>query len=828
MMVDPDKQALAIYEIICATSEDRPNSGKTLDELLKRLREWQEANPALTILKESLPAVLSAFLKQSIEWLNAQRMELIHYRICDTVHDGVVIALERCQRPLENSVVLHVLSEYRKSTGMARLYFPLQSFLALLTREQITEELRSEVQRLYVQFAPSPKGKIEKRAQAIRSRIFELMYREGDKQLDPGRGPWSQIIFDELQEKEPITAAAWLGLLEHCKRLQQTTPSTKWKKRAGELMTALGETEVAATMRKWLALGPTPGQPHEARSPIEDSDYQKGMVWCVALGSDRESSLAIAEFGFACLRKIRMMGAVSQKVGFACVLALGTMECDEAVSQLARIRAKIRYAVALRLIEKSLRAAAERRGVTTEELEDMALDGYELTQDGICEIVAGEANATLQLKADGSAAVIWRGADGKVVKAAAAHVRKAHAKEVRAVRARTKEIEQAYFAQRVRLESSLIRPRSLTVSHWRTYFIEHPLLGHIGRRLIWVFSNAQGWEESGMWSDSRVLNSKEKFIDISAAEKVRLWHPLASNEADLQRWRERIFASQIRQPFPQAFRECYQVTESERETRLYSNRFAGTIMRQHQFASLCRERGWSYRLMGAHFDGFNVPVKEFPVWKMHATFHVDLLPDRNDSLKDSALAEESNMGISLFLGTDQVRFYREQREIELDEVPAMVFSEVMRDVDLFTSVCSIGEDELWSDQGDRGQDTLSSKFDPAEAAALIALRADILSRVLPHTKIAERCTLDKNWLEVRGQLGTYRIILWWGAAKRVTEPESPWLNIPSADLKNVQLDTNAIPIELDHRTELILRKAHVLADDWKITSPELVRQLIPE
>jgi hypothetical protein len=143
------------------------------------------------------------------------------------------------------------------------------------------------------------------------------------------------------------------------------------------------------------------------------------------------------------------------------------------------------------------------------------------------------------------------------------------------VGARAKEIEQAYFAQRVRLESSLIRPRIIAAGHWRQYFIEHPLLGQLGRRLIWVFSNAQGWEESGVWRDGQMLSSEEKFVDISAAEKVRLWHPLASNEAEIQRWRERIFAMQIRQPFPQAFRECYQVTEAERETRLYSNRFAG-------------------------------------------------------------------------------------------------------------------------------------------------------------------------------------------------------------------------------------------------------------
>jgi hypothetical protein len=44
-----------------------------------------------------------------------------------------------------------------------------------------------------------------------------------------------------------------------------------------------------------------------------------------------------------------MMGAVSQKVGFACVQA--EMGSNEAISQLARLRTKVKYTVALRLIE---------------------------------------------------------------------------------------------------------------------------------------------------------------------------------------------------------------------------------------------------------------------------------------------------------------------------------------------------------------------------------------------------------------------------------------------------------------------------------------------
>jgi hypothetical protein len=38
-----------------------------------------------------------------------------------------------------------------------------------------------------------------------------------------------------------------------------------------------------------------------------------------------------------------MLGAVSQKVGFGCVQALGSMECNEAIFQLTRLRARVKY-----------------------------------------------------------------------------------------------------------------------------------------------------------------------------------------------------------------------------------------------------------------------------------------------------------------------------------------------------------------------------------------------------------------------------------------------------------------------------------------------------
>jgi hypothetical protein len=827
-MTDDEKQALAIYEMIVATSKDRPMAFRTAEQMREQTAAWKANNPAFAELDRAEPRVLLAFLAQCFDWLRAEAHLAKNYTACNTLSEGIQLALTRTPKPLPVELVSHLFAEYYGSMGeMAHMFFPLRLLILSLSRDQVTDEIRAQLRKLYLRLAPSASGKIEPQTQKFRDQIAELIRVEGEKQLDPGRGPWSQIVFDEINTKEEIARAGWEGLLEHCRSLEQAVPGAKWKKRSHELIAILGESEVYDAMLRWLALGPTPGQPPEARSPIEDSAYQRGVVWCMGQRDDRESALAIADFGLACLRKVPLLGAVSQKVGFTCVQALGAMECSEAVPQLTRLRAKVKYTVARRLIEKSLRQAAERSGLTVQALEDISVGHYGLNAQGEAEINIGDAKAIVRMGDDGQVGVAWYNVDNKLVKAAPPHIKKAFPKEVRAVAALAKELEQVYFAQRTRLESSFLLPNDMPLAHWRQYFIEHPLLGFLGRRLIWVFRNDQ-WERSGIWSGEGVSDSFGVPLDVSAAKTVRLWHPLVSDEEELQRWRKHIFAAKIRQPFRQAFREFYQVTDDERQTRMYSNRFGRVIMRQHQFASLCRARGWEYRLMSALFDGANVPTKKLDPWNMRVQFHVDIPSDRDGALLESALGEQSGAGINLFIGSDQVRFYRNSREVAIDEVPAILYSEVMRDVDLFTSVSAVGSDPTWADQGDRGIGIFSEGFDVGQLFGIIGLRRETLSLAIPHTAIRDRCEIHKTWLAVRGQLGTYRIEFAWGGASLLTDSGVRRLTIPRKILDAVTLDFSAIPIDLDYRTESILRKAHVLADDWKIESPDLIQQLMPK
>ena len=53
----------------------------------------------------------------------------------------------------------------------------------------------------------------------------------------------------------------------------------------------------------------------------------------------------------------------------------------------------------------------------------------------------------------------------------------------------------------------------------------------------------------------------------------------------------------------------------------------------------------------------------------------------------------------------------------------------------------------------------------------------------------------------------------------------PPISVPQKLLEGVSVDFSALPIDLDHRTEMVLRKAHLLANDWNIDRPFAFRSV---
>jgi hypothetical protein len=193
-MTEDEKQALAIYELIVATSKDRPMAFQTIEQMHRETAVWKATNPAFATLDRAEPQVLMAFLAQSFDCLRAEAHLAKNYSACNTLAEGIQIALERAPKPLPGELVSRLFDEYCGSMGeMAHMYFPIRLLISSISEDQVTEGIRSELRKLHLHLAPSASGKIEPETREFRDQIAELIRMEGERQLDPGRGPWLQI-----------------------------------------------------------------------------------------------------------------------------------------------------------------------------------------------------------------------------------------------------------------------------------------------------------------------------------------------------------------------------------------------------------------------------------------------------------------------------------------------------------------------------------------------------------------------------------------------------------------------------------------------------------
>ena len=239
-------------------------------------------------------------------------------------------------------------------------------------------------------------------------------------------------------------------------------------------------------------------------------------------------------------------------------------------------------------------------------------------------------------------------------------------------------------------------------------------------------------------------------------------------------------------------------------------------MRQHQFKALCDQRDWRYHLMGA-WDSYNTPTRLVPGRRLVVEFWVNGVEE----------AENTRAGIYTLIATDQVRFLDGDEAMPLDSIPPLLFSELMRDVDLFVGVASVGNDPDWADGGPGGaHQAYWRQYAFGDLGQSAKTRAEVLAALLPSLVIADRCELTNRFLVVRGQLRTNKIHL--GSANIQMEPNDQYLCIvPGRDRAEKSSPTEQVflPFEGDITLSIILSKAFLLIDDDKIRDPTILRQI---
>jgi uncharacterized protein DUF4132 len=493
----------------------------------------------------------------------------------------------------------------------------------------------------------------------------------------------------------------------------------------------------------------------------------------------------------------------SQALLFEVARSVRDFPTPEAASALRRVRGIIRHRgvhVQLDRYFKKIDAALADRPDAAFRLPDLGFGA-----DGAFRATAGAYEGRVTVADE--VTLTWRRSGGAELRGVPSAIRRDHPDELRLLRDLVK-TARAHIATATRaLEGMLAVSAPRPYERWRTEFAAHPLGRPLAERLIWEVEVAPGEWRAALPADGGLLDSAGRpFGAVDAGTAIRLWHPVRARLDEIRAWRDLLIARQVRQPFKQAFREIYLLTPAELETRVYSNRFAAHILTYQRLYALFKARGWTTARMLGPWDGGDEAdaTRELAGRRWRARFF--------HSYVESGLAS-----------TDQVRFECRTdgawREAALAEVPAVVFSEAMRDVDLFVGVTSIAADPEWADGGEDRHVDYWRRESFGELAVTAQVRRDALARLLPRTRLASQVELTDRFLRVHGSLRTYKIHL--GSANILMEPDDAYLCIvrsPSG------ADRVFLPFA-DERLALILSKAFLLADDAAIDDETILRQI---
>lgn len=611
----------------------------------------------------------------------------------------------------------------------------------------------------------------------------------------------------------PFSESCWETLLRHAMTATAPEMSSKWAIAGKKIL----EQTDAKRFLEHFDLATTAAAKMDTAVDALHGDMLRGLAWFASIdGSDRAAAI-LGRLLIACGKKIEGVGARSVKGFGGAAGALEKMGSFPALAELSKARNKVKQFGLSNSLIAVLTRSAEKQGMPIEDLEELVVPSFGLELPGVRTEVLGAVEAKLEIQGSDSAALLWF-KNGKELKSAPAEVKSGHPEALKELRQILKEIESALPAQRSRIERMLLTGRTLPFRAWRERYIEHPLLADMTRRLIWRFGTPSG-EVLGIPLGGVPTNIEGQPISgLGEDTTVRLWHPIHAGLSAIDAWREFLVANEIRQPFKQAHREIYILTDAERQTRTYSNRFAAHILRQHQMAALARGRGWRYQLQG-DFDNQNNPTLHLPQWDLSAEYFVVPVEDN-----DPSAADYDGTGIARIVSTDQVRFLQAQTSVELEAVPPVVFSEVMRDVDLFVGVASVGNDPSWRDQGEQGPfGGYWRQVSFGDLSASAATRKAVLERLLPRLSIGKKAQIQGKFLVVQGKLRTYKIHL--GSGNILMEPNDQYLCIVPGAAKAASQPNLYLPFEGDAVFSIILSKALMLADDDNIKDPTITRQI---
>jgi HEAT repeat protein len=358
--------------------------------------------------------------------------------------------------------------------------------------------------------------------------------------------------------------------------------------------------------------------------------------------------------------------------------------------------------------------------------------------------------------------------------------------EVIALRERKRGLDQQLSRMRLALEQAMCREETFAAGELAR-LLGHPILAPMLEQLIFAGDGVMGYLVAGGQA-LRTHDSRD--LPIAPETSLRIAHPYDLYRAgDWSQWQRECFVAERIQPFKQIFRELYVLTEAERNDDTVSHRYAGQQIQPRQAMALLGQRGW-----------LNGGYDEDSYYGASRTFHERGLTASVSYLYGGGTSVDVE-GLTI----DGVRFNKSGQwsgSLPLAEVPPVVFSETMRDIDLVVSVAHRGG------------------VDPETSSSTVEMRTALIRETNTLLNLAN-VRLQKNHAIVKGELGEYSIHLGSGVVHLI--PGGSLCIIPVHAQHRGRL---FLPFaDDDPKTAEIISKILLLSRDAEIKDPLILQQI---
>ena len=306
----------------------------------------------------------------------------------------------------------------------------------------------------------------------------------------------------------------------------------------------------------------------------------------------------------------------------------------------------------------------------------------------------------------------------------------------------------------------------------------NPVIAPILKSLIFKMDKNLGYYE-----DKKLKSVKKKAIVVKDDSLLKIAHCFDLFESgDWASYQKDIFDRELKQPFKQVFRELYVKTADEKG-RDKSLRYAGHQVQPTKTVALLKTRRWI-------IDGQEGLEKVY--YKENIIAKIYVLADWFSPADIEAPTLE------------EVQFFDRKtfKPILIDNVPDLIFTEVMRDIDLVVSVAHIGD------------------VDPEASHSTIEMRKAIIEFNCKLFKL-KNVKFSENHVLIKGERAEYSIHLGSGLIHQKAGSAINILPVHSQHRGRVFLPF----IDDDPKTAEIMTKVILFAQDEKIKDVFILEQI---